>query len=843
VRTLLLVVALAAGMLPATATGASVTLSAEPLMGGVVRPGAWAAIRVHVANDGPPVTGEIRVSGGQDGDSRYATPVELATGARQDHIIYAQPRWFGARLVVTLASGETTLAEQPLEVTAVDSSTVIVAVVAERPESIVGDVRTGASPQFGFARVVTLQPENLPPRVEAWSAIDRLVWQDTDTSRLSAEQLSAMRAWLGAGGRLVIVGGSTGSTGLGSLPTEILPFRPTLTVDVPVSDLTSLLGTLPADATPVPSLAGILDRGSVLGRSGDHVIAAQTGVGQGSVTIVGVDPGQRWLAGTPTAVTLWRRLLPGATSGIVNPLTIQDDSQLVAALNNLPAVDLPDIGVLFGLLLLYILLIGPVNYVVLKRIDRREWAWITMPALVLVFAVGAYAMGVGLKGTDVIVNQIGVVRGATGTDRGIGQFYVGVFSPARATYDVRVANGALLTNPLYLAQQNAPGPALDVVLGDRAHLRGYQVGFNVLRAFRAEAEVEAPRLEADLVYRDGRLTGSITNRSGRTLEAVAVVYGTGIATIPTLAPDTSVEVSLDVTRAQLNGHSLADRLFGQPTTRADRVTGTRRTLIDQLTYYSPTIGGMGATQQGPVILAWVPQAGLDVQLDNEAKRVGETLAVLPTTARIEGATVFPNALMGHSVIETRANEAFDQGTAFSLSRGTMSVEFRPMGFSGELEIAKLSVSVTNDFSRPLTGVGQLLAPLPDAEQPDQDDPVGDEVRQPADVQGNGVGAVGAAMDLPVPDRGAAPNVGVPDEVKPQLEPAVFDGMPDLQLFDRVSGRWIEFVHPAAGQEWTIGSPERFVDQSGAFRARFVNRADQGMTTWFSFSVHIEGTAR
>ena len=82
-----------------------------------------------------------------------------------------------------------------------------------------------------------------------------------------------------------------------------------------------------------------------------------------------------------------------------------------------------------------------------------------------------------------------------------------------------------------------------------------------------------------------------------------------------------------------------------------------------------------------------------------------------------------------------------------------------------------------------------------------------------------------------------------NQVKPGMEPAAFDGMPTLQLLDRVDGRWVEFSHAPAGVEFTIASPERFVDPSGAFRARFVNRGDQGMTAWFSVGVQLEGTAR
>ena len=69
---------------------------------------------------------------------------------------------------------------------------------------------------------------------------------------------------------------------------------------------------------------------------------------------------------------------------------------------------------LFG----YIALIGPINYLVLRRLDEREWAWVTMPALIAIFAVGAYAYGSALRGSDVIVNEVAIVRGAPGRHRG-----------------------------------------------------------------------------------------------------------------------------------------------------------------------------------------------------------------------------------------------------------------------------------------------------------------------------------------------------------------------------------------------------------------------------------------
>ena len=59
-----------------------------------------------------------------------------------------------------------------------------------------------------------------------------------------------------------------------------------------------------------------------------------------------------------------------------------------------------------------------------------------MPALIAIFAVGAYGFGSALRGSDVIVNEVAIVRGAPDATEGTAQVYLGVFSPTRGTYQV-----------------------------------------------------------------------------------------------------------------------------------------------------------------------------------------------------------------------------------------------------------------------------------------------------------------------------------------------------------------------------------------------------------------------
>jgi len=328
---------------PASAAGREIQIDAHALLGGNVRPGSSAAVDVTLSNDGPPVSGEVRISApATQSQSRYGTQVELANGARQHFVLYAQTALFGSKLDVDVVSGDQVLASQQVSIRSHDAYNPIVAVVAERPELIVPALSSAlTNPNAGTTTsVITLGAADLPPRVEAWTAIDRLIWQDVDASTLSPAQLAALDLWLGAGGQLVVLGGTTGVASVSGFG-DLLPYDATHTIDAAPSDLAVLAGRPPADAQPLPALAGRLDHGSILAGSAGDVIAAQAGHGRGLVTLIGVDPGHGWLSEQGPAASLWHHLLPLTNGPALNPLSLPDDSQIVYALQNLPAVDLP----------------------------------------------------------------------------------------------------------------------------------------------------------------------------------------------------------------------------------------------------------------------------------------------------------------------------------------------------------------------------------------------------------------------------------------------------------------------------------------------------------------------
>jgi hypothetical protein len=822
----------AAGPSPTPATPAGMTMEARVLVQGHARTGSWMAIRVDLANDGPAFTGELRMVGGTQGRTRFAVPVDLPTTSRKAYTLHAQAPAFGTTLEVALVADEKVVTKRTVAFALHDPGQLVVGVLAERPGPLVatllGHLRDPSGPQ---PAVVALTIADLPERPEAWAPLDRLIWQDVDAGQLSPQQLGALRTWLAGGGRLTIVGGTGGLGLLAGFPDELLPYRPTATVDADPSAIRGLLGgTLPRGAEALPALAGTLATGSrALATSGDRPISADRAMGSGGVTLAGFDPTTPWLAESTSVDVLWATLVaPRGTSR--TPLIVGDDSTVVQLLNTLPALALPSIQALLLLLLGYILLIGPINYLVLRRLDRREWAWVTIPLAVVGFTVAAYAIGATLRGSEVIVNQLAIVRAAPGTDAAQAQVYLGVFSPGRGTYEVGVPGGALLSAP-YSGESfgGTGGDGLDVVQGDPARVRQLAVGYGTIRAVRAEAPVTAPRIEADLRLAGDHVVGSIRNDSTETLLKPTVVLGTGVAVLADLAPGATAKVDLQMSPSTL-GQALSERMFGTQQFAPDGSMGAgflrdqvRRQLVDALTF-DPTLGSNGTLpSDGPVLLTWgqpglfpVAVAGL------QPRTAGETLYYLPLGLDASGAVAFTPDLMRSSLVEVKAQFFNKDPFNLTIGGGSVTLAYRPIPVSGRLVTSRLALGINMGTLGPLTrnGGAEGTEPAPPATP----------VPEASPVVGPTAGPTAAPAPTAAPTAAIAPPVPVPVEA----------GLPRIELFDREANAWRQVKNVASGTAVEIRDPARFVDAaSGTILVRLANDGQDAVN--LQLSVQLEGT--
>jgi hypothetical protein len=88
-------------------------------------------------------------------------------------------------------------------------------------------------------------------------------------------------------------------------------------------------------------------------------------------------------------------------------------------------------------ILLYTLLIGPVEYFVLKKVFKRlELTWVTFPVIVLTVSAIAYFTAYALKGDDLKINKLDVVDVDPASNRVYGRTWFTIFSPRIETYTI-----------------------------------------------------------------------------------------------------------------------------------------------------------------------------------------------------------------------------------------------------------------------------------------------------------------------------------------------------------------------------------------------------------------------
>ena len=110
-------------------------------------------------------------------------------------------------------------------------------------------------------------------------------------------------------------------------------------------------------------------------------------MGLGSVYFLALDPKISPLGGWAGQEQLWTEIARRQPQPWPWDKGFQNSYNTAEAVSNLGEIKLPSATFLLVFLCSYILIIGPLNYVVLSRTKRRELAWISIPIIGLVFRI------------------------------------------------------------------------------------------------------------------------------------------------------------------------------------------------------------------------------------------------------------------------------------------------------------------------------------------------------------------------------------------------------------------------------------------------------------------------
>jgi hypothetical protein len=659
------------------------SMQAEAAFDGYFKYGEWLPVWVQLENNGRDLEAEVRVRvTGSWGATTFAAPAPLPAGSRKRIPVYVLPNNFSHVLEVELVADDEVLLAQEIPVKSQPNINYLVGLIAPARGAL--SFITGASlpGQERPKTLIDLSLADLPERPEGLRSFDTLILDDTDTSSLTPEQKLTLETWVRQGGRLVIGGGAGATRTTIGLPDSILPFAPRGEVEVErLPGLADFAGAEPI-RVPGPFVVATGDeaKGRTLAAQDGLPLVRERAIGAGFVNFVTLDltasPFDAW---TGTAA-FWERLLsPGAAYPEWLPPDVSarqmKSGQMTYALSRLPALDLPSIRGLGLLLILYVVLVGPVNYIVLRWQKRLHWAWASVPLITLVFSAGAFGVGYTLRGTDLILNKIAVIElGADGAANVTS--YLGLFSPARQSYEIEVRDGGLLS-PL-TPDYNPWGPSsigtageIVFVQGEPSRVRGLAVNQWSMQTLLTEGTwADFGHIGADLQIEEGEaLVGTVRNETTLILKDTSLVLGNHFVRLGDLRPSQEALVTMELL-------GIADQDFGQPLSFLlfeDQLTPSgpgdppRETELKQRAVESVfeqggrfgpvpsrvSFGGGGSSRQRLVFIGWLDEAPPEVRVAGRKPRQQTTaLLYAPVSFRlpVEGDVSLPPGLLPGALV-------------------------------------------------------------------------------------------------------------------------------------------------------------------------------------------------
>lgn len=722
---LVLIVFLGAGFVQAQNSSASVSLSVEAGFDGTFRENDWIPLYIHISNDGAGLEGRLIVRPETSASSvrdTYSVPISLPTGAQKSVFLYITAESFATEIRIEMITNDGVVAAaEPARIRSVQSRDQIHVVVTQ---SASGALDLSSVHDGGYNGYQSnWRVENIPDREAGLEAVNTIVFSDVDSGTLSAGQKQAITDWVAQGGHLLVTGGVDWQSTANGLM-DLLPIKPdnsrTLDNLTPLAKWLHFGGDQLAQQTVVAT--GTLQADArVLASADTTPLLVRRSLGAGTVDYLTPAPSALPLRGWGGLGEMWLALAssvnpkPGWSYGVA------DWDQVSNAVNILPGVNLlPDILPLIGFLALYIALIGPLNYIVLNRINRREYAWVTIPIFIVLFSALAWTFGFNLRGSEVTLSRMSIVQSWADTERANVQQIVGLLSPRRTQYSLSNSGDSFLrTVPRATGANTLLGgniiSSTSIEQADIFKAVDFPVDASFIAGFEGDTTIAKPNISGDVtLITDGEngqqtMRGSVRNDSDQTLNGAAVlVRGQAFRIEKPIAPGDVVPFEITLPGEGLPSPSPIAYTFGDSNTFSSRfysyysdtsksiedILGGQLSIlnnsysyrkldgsIEQQEFFRRTLFLLGLidepykelTGRGnhAYLTGWTDKAPLDTTVE------GSTLKTIDTTLMLIQLNVKNTVPQGNTVITADQFTWFAQSRSSLADVGPLDISFNP----------------------------------------------------------------------------------------------------------------------------------------------------------------------
>lgn len=351
------------------------------------------------------------------------------------------------------------------------------------------------------------------------SALDVILINNYDLSTWTNEEFENLNEWVNNGGTLILGSGENAAKTIGNIKNSFLDINYEGTYDINNYTLANL---------------SIKDGALRLGTQENPLIYS-VDKGNGQVYIASFDLSNSAIASSSEVNEFWKNTLGNRFLSNIermrNYLRGYDPYSVESLISNVPLDEEFNFKGLVILFISYTLICGILIYFIMKKLNKREYLWVVIPVIAVVFSIILYAMGSSTRVNDMILNQVNVIdidKDGNNTIKG----YVGIGSKYKTNLLIKKPSNAEMEKFEERAYRTYDNNSM-TKLRDKRVYKGNDsyYEFNDLSALSLKKFVLknhneiVPALESEFKFDSETLIGKVKNNNGYDIEKLVLVSG------------------------------------------------------------------------------------------------------------------------------------------------------------------------------------------------------------------------------------------------------------------------------------------------------------------------------
>ncbi|XKO56156.1 hypothetical protein ACI2WT_03840 [Lysinibacillus fusiformis] len=652
----LLVMLMMSFLLPSTQAQAAAPLEVKATAGisGKAKYQSVVPLQVTVKNNGADFSGDMAInsSNSYEAASALVVPIDIAAGEEKTFTFYldglADNGYSDADLFAfyegNIEKGKKIAYKgtKRLQSNFLDPTSTFVYTLTDKSDRLSALLRLSSFvPQNNVEifNINQLKDYTFPEDEQGLAMANVIVVDEVAIADLAQKQQEALLKWVQDGGTLLL-GATDQVDATAGVFKDYLPMSLSQeTTSISAETLTKLSGggifTQPISIHTATNLEGSLP---VLTEN-NVVLASKKKIGGGEIIQTAFSLGDQPLASMDGYAALLAKMIDIQSisqHGMMNQgqSPLDQISYELRSINELfPSFEV-SVSYMLIVIILYIIIIGPVLYFVLKKVDKREHAWWIIPVFSIVLSIGLFIVGAKDRIVQPQVQQSAFYK--VNEDSSLNGYYVESILTNRSG-DFIVNTDKNTTAVAMRNYNNFTGTVGD--LHESSYIKENANGSTLtlrdlnywsVQSFGGKTSAQnIGKMDVDITLKNEKLTGTIKNNFPFELKDVTLISGVKEVKLGDIKANGTLQVDKELKTTVLQKPSVFNNYNYSYPSQKDEVDPMRVERMKTLAL--PLV----ENDRQPILTAWTDQAIVGAELETSANMSPITMLVQPFKGKVE----------------------------------------------------------------------------------------------------------------------------------------------------------------------------------------------------------------